>query len=337
MADVLVYDGAGIGGAEYRSVSYNAGIFMTSTLIGYFIHYAAGDVYYTKTTDGGVTWSANIMIFDAILYASCWADWQTPGDSGTKIHIVAITHTGAGNDGSVQYRYLDTATDTLGDAVEIEACQGSGVIGIIIQPAWDYCAMTKARGGNLMASFRYVIDENDQYEGTYTSADGITWTSKTGLGEDADFGDNDYFFLFPGNESDSQDIWCIFYDNTADELSLKTFDNSANTWSEQSIATGLTWTVPPLAGDIMHSDRHLFLVYHHSTTIYLWDINGSGSITAKTSPISGSDVDNLAAVTIDQTTDAIYAVYCRGTPGTSELTYYKKSVDGGTTWGTETA
>ena len=95
--------------------------------------------------------------------------------------------------------------------------------------------------------------------------------------------------------------------------------------------------MPPLAGDIMHSDRHLFLVYHHSTTIYLWDINGSGSITAKTSPISGSDVDNLAAVTIDQTTDAIYAVYCRGTPGTSELTYYKKSVDGGTTWGTETA
>jgi len=331
-----------------RSLANRGGIFWTSSLVGYVIYVAGADpwhtIVYRKTTDGGGTWGSPVDISaeasDILLGYDCWADWQTPGDSGTKIHIVFLDN----DEATIWYRCLDTSTDTMADMVELIS-YGEGVFNSQISREHASCSITKSRGGKLAIAYRVTNSEEPeaQLEGFYVSSNGIDWASKTVPFEDAE----DYIQLYCGNEIDNDDLWAAFWDRSANEISLKTYDDSGNSWSEQSIASNMddSGTFLLMDGQVRLSDGHLIFAawtdYGFSGTqadLKVWDINGASSITAKTSVITNEAENFLVSIFINQINDDIYISYAQGTAILSQVAIsYKKSTDGGANWGSETA
>ncbi|GAI44710.1 unnamed protein product, partial [marine sediment metagenome] len=167
------------------------------------------------------------------------------------------------------------------------------------------------------------------------------WTSEESPWE----ADSHYILLFPGNEADNQDVWAIFWDASADEISLKTYDDSGNSWSEQLISASMTESSAHLQmdGAVRLSDGHLIFAawsqYDNAAAdLMVWDINGAGSITAKTNVITDTAEYFAVSVFINQVNDDIYVAYVGGTTaGSLVAAFYQKSVDGGASWGGQTA
>lgn len=291
------------------------------------------DFKYYKTTDGGQTWSGPTTILTAtsVPAFSIWFEKWTPGDSGTNILLWYIDTLGD----DILFNALDTADDTLSGEVTV----------VNLASATSNCVMSgsKSRGGNLLVTFD--IDGGTEH-GCYRSTDGgVNWTSRA----DPNEGTKDWFKLFPGNESDTQDMWLIFADVSALEVSLKTYDDSADSWAETSIVGSVQLSdnaQPQFSGVIRHSDNHLILTVWNDRDIntadlLCWDINGSGSITAKTNVNTNTDDCQTCALFIDQNNTDLYCAYLgksdgSETIGTSVGVYYKKSTDDATTWGAET-
>jgi len=249
MADVVIEAGAYT--TLYGSAN-RGGPFWTSPTVGYIIYVdSATDLVYRKTSDGGATWAAaNVLVTGAVLAYDCWADWQTPGDAGTKIHTACIDLTT--ND--VLYVSLDTSNGA--EVIDkIEDCRGTGTFHGTISRTYHEISITKSRGGNLAVGFQYTDSGYTPFYGFYISPDGDTWTSRAALWEDY----YDHCRLFPGNEADNQDVWAAYWDASANEISLKTFDNSGNSWSEQSISGSMAEAADYLQMDgvIRFSDGHL--------------------------------------------------------------------------------
>ena len=319
-------------------------VFWTTSLIGYVIYVDANnDLVYRKTTDGGVNWSAaNALVTGTVFAYDCWADWQTKDDAGTKIHFACVDD----SSDDILYGYLDTSDDSEYTG-KIEDCQGTGAIYVGIERIIHYISIAKTRGGNLAVACRYR-DANataTYFYIFYTSPDGATWTSKTSPWEAANA---DYILLFPANLVDNQDLWGVFWDASANEISLKTYDNSNNDWTtiaEASIATSMAEAVYYLQMDgvIRLSDGHLLLaawnLYDNVTSdLMTWDITDAGTITGKGGILTDSAESFLVSLFINQNTNDVYAAYAKGTAVLDLVAiFYKKSTDGMATWGGETA
>jgi len=335
MADVLVEFS---GFNRFYDVALRGGVYWTSSTVGYAIYINAyQDLKYNKTADGGATWGGAVNIKTGTIQSyDSWADWQTAGDAGTKIHI-AYVDSGSGD---VRYIYLDTSDDSAGGDDQIEACQGSGTMYASPLRLYTYVSITKARGGNLAVAFRYRDSLGAYFYEFYTSPDATTWTSKTSPWEAS----LDYILLFPGNEIDNQDIWATFWDMNTDEISLKTYDDSGNSWSEQSISLNMYEDIYiQMDGQVRMSDGHLIFAAwsrfdNAASDLMVWDINGAGSITAKTNVITDTAEYFLVSVFVNQVNDDIYITYVGGTAAESQVaTFYQKSTNGGANWDGQTA
>ena len=296
----------------------------------------SSQLLWSKSSDNGMTWSVPGAALASVTVnaMSVWYDRWTQGDSGTRIHIAALD---VGGD-DVRYAYLDTANDTIGGAVVVFA--GASFTTAV-------CSMTKARGGYLYIGFD---GDTGTEKGFYRSVDaGANWTSRTdSLNEATPTGD--VYQLMPGNYADNQDIDAVFWDASATEISLKVYDDSANSWAESSISGSMTGVSkatagPQLSASIRHSDGHLILVAWNSRDVgtadlKCWDINGSGSIVAKTDVVTNADDCQAALLSIDQSTDHLYVFYLGKSDGSEVVgtavgAYFKVSTDGATTWGAE--
>ena len=333
MADVTIE--AASGAPHGRAL--RGGVFWTSPTVGYVIYLTPGDdLVYRKTADGGANWAAAQVVAAAAacqaLSYDCWADWQTPGDAGTKIHIAYISE----DLDQIRYVYLDTSDDSVGGDDLIEACQGTGAFVATTGYGVTMVSISKTRGGNLVVAFEYRDSGSTFFSSFYTSPDADTWTSKASPYEVL----TDCCLLFPGNEADNQDVWGIYRDNSTNEISLKTFDDSGNSWSEQAISGGMirSSTSMQMDGAIRLSDGHLILAawsgYNVATAdLMTWDINGAGSITAKTNIITDTAEYALVSVFINQVNDDIYVAYAGGTDFTTLVkVFYQLSQDGGANW-----
>lgn len=286
------------------------------------------DLVYQKTGDGGATWDAPVVIRTGTVFKySIWFDKWTPGDSGTKIHIAYMDS--AVDD--VFYRFLDTSGDSLGTERTVFA--GASFLNV----AWNgsIIDITKARSGYLYIAF--WADTSGEL-GFFRSTDGgPTWGSRA---QHADGNAVDLILLFPGNEADTNDIWCIYYDVSASEISLKIYDNSGDSWSETAIYNPVTFNSSafPMAGSVRHSDNHVILaVWNLYATaladLMVWDIGGSGSIVAKTDVNTNLDDAAWVTVLINQQNDDIYVAYLVGAAiGSAVDAKFKKSADGAGSW-----
>ena len=304
----------------------------TSTLVGYMFYGTAivgnswDKVVYRKTTDSGQTWGAAVTIFDGtsgggpgVGYClSVWYDRWTPGDSGNLVYIIAGTDTGA-SDGHILFRTLDLSNDTLSVVViaaspgEPLAFSGSSVI-------------VKARNGNL-----YLGGTNGQSViGFYRSVDGgATWTARS-AGPFTFVGDFvEAVNLYPGLETDTADVWLTYFVRASKVYRLYVYDNSADSWSSVDIRTTPSFTAATAACTRLSDGHALLMTYDSPGDPRFFDIASSASITEKTSPMTGSS-ESAFSLMVSELDSAIWFAYVR-----SNVVYYRKSTDGGTTWGAE--
>lgn len=325
-------------GASSLQARCGRSLVFTDASTGYFFFIDAdGDYKYSKTTDGGQTWNSPVTIFTGfVLAADVWFDKWTSGDSGTLIHTWYV-NSGA-ND--VLYRPLDTATDTLGTQTTVSSTGTPG------DSFGTWISGAKMRGGNLLVVF-WTDPQDAGIAGTRRSTDsGASWGTRTSLAENDG---NDKALMFPGNEADNQDGWCLYLDSSANAITLKVHDDSADTNAESSTIVSITDSTTdgtaqsPFGGAVRHSDGHLiFAVWTEldSATgdFRVFDVNGTGSISELTAIATNQDDCYYPAVTIDQNNQDIYVAYIGKTDGsetlgTSASVYYRKSINNGTSWG----
>lgn len=307
-----------------------------------YVDSGTADVFWVKTTNYGLTWSVPVnVVASTIVQLAVWFDKWTPGDAGTVIHIAYIEGAG-GHD--VLYRALDTNGDGLG--TQRTVFNGASGVG----GANSCLSITKSKAGRILVGF----DMDGGTEIGTAKSDDFPVTAFSAIADVNDGGGaTDYYLLLPGNESDTADIWAVYWDRSADELTLKTYDDSGNTWSESSafgtsmVDVAATTVAPQFSATIRTSDGHAILsAWTNSDTLNAdlkaWDINGAASITALTDVVLNSvDDQGACAMSIDSTNNNLYAFYLGKSDGTETAytsinVYYKTSADGGTTWGSET-
>ena len=319
---------------------HDGGIYWTSNETGYAIYLDNDGAYdvpsYRKTTNGGVTWSSTTHIFGLIgsgtrLCLASWSDWQTPNDLGTLIYIVTHSYSGSL---PLEFGYLDTYDDTTEDGITIETLAGT----TNTIPDWrtSDVSIAKTVGGKLAVAYRAYLNNY----GFETSIDGgNTWITKLSPWEAA----YDLIKLYPANLSDQNDLWAVFWDTSENELSLKTYDDSTNSWDEDLISENMTEHAGNLYqqwdGDIRDTDGHLIFAawdeYNTvNSTLKVWDIANGDNITSLTDIVEGSGMFQTD-VFIDDTSNRIYISYFKGTPESSVAAYYQYSDDWGISWSGE--
>ena len=292
------------------------------------------DLYYRKSLDRGKTWAAPVLIrTGSVSQISVWYDrW-----SSIAADIIHMAY----EDDSVHdvfYRNLNTASDTLSTQYTIYA--GASQVSY-----YGTLSITRARGGNLGCI--YSIDAAAEYGFKISTDVGVNWTAKTDTYEAT----TDMCILLPGWAADNQDLMMFYWDASADEISRKLFDNSANSWAESSIAgtmadTGSASSYPHFAAavDITNS-RNLLVAWSAvdsaNADLRCWYIT-EGAITEVTNVVLNStDDQGLCAIGIDTVTNYWYVFYGGKSDGSETWNsavniYYKVSQDAGTTWGAET-
>lgn len=317
-----------------RSSGFQNAIYWTSPTVGYAFGIDSGlDFVYWKTSDGGATWGSAVDIKAATcVQFGIWAKEWTTGD---KTDVVVHTWYMDQASGTIFYRALDTSDDSLGTERTVVASLTISTNGA---PNERNLQGIETRGGNLLLAWRETHDAGSS--GFSRSVDaGVNWTARTDVFEDM----ADVCFITPGDETDTDDAWCFYLDASAGEISLKIYDDSGNSFGETVIVS----VDDTLSGAVnmgtahRQSDRHTILAAWNDfdnagADLLVFDIGGSGSITAKTNIITNQAEAIECPVFINQQNDDIYVAYISGgTWGSLEDTHYQKSTDGGTTWGGE--
>jgi hypothetical protein len=307
----------------------------------YLVYIDSGsDVAFKKSTDNGLTWSNSTIVFAGTAVAlSVWFDrW-----SNIAAGLIHCVYTESATDDTL-YRTINTeSSDALSTQTVIFAGASTATTGFL--------SVTRAVGGNVYC--RTCIDagtEGGFYRLPNANVPNGAWDAARTINEAN--AANDAIILLPDYDAaDTQDIMAVFWDTSASEISRLLHDDSANSWSETSIATSMTkvssatsFRAFDVAYDIANTCHYLAAWSARDTAnadLRFWTID-SGSITEGTNVVLNStDDQDLAAISYDAAT-GIITVFYAGASGGSETVqtalsvYCKQSTDGGTTWGPET-
>lgn len=288
---------------------------------------------YVQSTDGGQSWGSPTSFTPGEFGGSHrlqahWCDLETPGYTSQKrIHVL---HMGETTD-DVRYVYYDITGAAWGGEVEIATgASASNATGS------QAVAITRAKNGNLYAMID--IDGGTETYFRRSTDNGATWSSALA---NLTLGAGDAVKLFPATGTgDDADIWAVLWDESAGQLVLGRWDNSAGTWGTSNIAavTALAGTNadPYFSGQIRPSDGALLVACCNrrlnAATDIVTAVITSGSITAATNVLTNTSA-NYAALIIDPTNEDVYVGY---QIGTTTPIKYKKSTDDMSTWGSET-
>ena len=288
---------------------------------------SAIDFHYRKTTDSGASWGTEVTIrTGTVLGFSIWYDRWTKGDSGDIIHMAFVDT----NDDNITYNSFDTNDDTLdGEVTVLNGSTADGGASFVFR----CISIVKAKGGNVYVGGWIDNDgENGFFRATQSPA--TSFTSRTTM---ADGNVVDRIQFLTGSETDTNDIWSIYQDASANQITLKVYDDTGNSWSESSSIDSIAEATVFFGYDAMdrHSDGHAILVMwnaNQSTTadLAVWDITDISTQTAKTDVIVDDSVHGICGLVINQQNDNLYAIYSDG--ATIGQIFYQISTDGGGTW-----
>jgi len=275
------------------------------------------EIYYKKSTNGGASWSVNQRLTWNSGYSS---DPSIALDSGDSIHVVWYDDT-PGND-EIYYKKSTTGGTSWSPAQRITWTSGSSTAPAI---AIDSAGALHIVWQENMAGNDEIYAKNSSDGGTtWTAAKRLTWTSTDSRS--------------PALAIDSSDIIYAVWDDPLPgngEIYGKRSTDGGETWSSQK---RLTWT----SGWSSYPD----IAIAPPNTIHLaWsaEIPGDTELFYRRSPDGGETWDETTQLTWNSgssgspsvatdSADAVHIVWMDSTPGDPEI-YYRKSADGGTTWG----
>lgn len=302
---------------------------------------ALSDVSYRKSVDNGLTWGPAVLAATAgtTCRLAVWYDrW-----SGLSTDFICFAFDDSGND-DIFFRTIDTASsDALSTQVGIITTLTSIITG------GGHISICRSVSGNVYVED--VVDagaEGDFFRLTNANFPNGAWDNRV-LGEIATL---DQIRLVPDfDAADPDDIMAIFQDASVTEISRKLYDNSADSWAETSINSGITELSTATA--FANFDIAIDLT-NTRTVLVVWNATDAanqdllcytveaGAITAKTDVVTNATDDcGLCAITIDGQTGYWHVFYGgpstgTGTWNTAMHIYTKVSRDAGTTWGPET-
>lgn len=198
----------------------------TSATTGYIFALAANEnPFYRKTTDGGQTWGARVLLntvtdCDGLIV---WYDKWTPGDTGTKIHIIY------NSDGQnrLYYMSLDTASS---DAVTPEVAITSNT-SVDVHYLSGY-SITKSNTGVLYAALANYYNGNFPAMAKCSSNCHVAanWSSASnypsGLVSTGAY--NSDFKLAPLS---SGKVLALYHDDAANKITYAVYTPGSNTWN----------------------------------------------------------------------------------------------------------
>lgn len=296
-------------------------------------HNSADDVAYARTTNGGASWSTGD--FGAYNIEQCCAfyDGEVPGDSGTLVHVVFANSVGGD---AAYYANINVSTGSASTPVSIYSVSYSG------SSIDNRIAIGKTVSGNLIAAF-VTGSENEAWKSTNG---GSTWSSIASPFDDSTSAD--FILLYPASTADDNDIAAIYHDVSGNQLFCRMYDDSGNSWSSTSIATGISGDAQYRHWDasVRHSDGAILVAAHNSADTATDDINtwevlpnsiASPAVTAKTDVVSNVSEAGFAGLFINQQNDDVYFVLTKGSSfrASTGIYYYKSSDDMGS-WSSET-
>jgi len=300
----------------------------------------ASDVVFRKSTNGGLTWGSPTVVHAGTTTAlAVWYDrWS--GIAAGLIHC-AMTDSA---DGDASYRTINTeSSDALSTETNIFLGGTTAAGGAL--------SICRTRGGNVLCATMidagteggfFRLPNANVPNGAWDAARATVWEAAT----------QDQVIVLPGFAADNQDAIAIFWDASADEISRKVHDDSANSWAETSIATGMVDQAAATAFrhfdavvDLANS-RIVLIAWNGvdtaSADLLGWTVTES-AITAFTTPVVSNGTDDQGLCALALNTDngdwiAFYGGKSDGseTYGTNINVYYKVSSDDGSTWGAET-
>lgn len=299
------------------------------------------DVAFSKSTDGGLTWTDGTIVFTgSVVYISVWYDrW-----SGIAADLIHIAYTESGG-GDTLYRTIDTASS---DALSTQTTIFAGTS----TAAGGHLSITRARGGNVYC--KTVIDagaEGGFFRLPNANVPNGAWDAARTV--DEAIATQDQMILVPGFAADNQDIMAIFWDASADEISRKIYDDSANSWAETSIAASMVdrvattcWPNFDAAVDLTNS-RIIMVAWSNTDVanadLRCWTVTESAITETSTNVVLNSTDDQaMCGITLDTRDTAHWMVVYAGKSDGSETfatalnLYYKETKDSGATWGPET-
>lgn len=294
------------------------------------------DLAVSRTDDGGATWTVTVLVADTVRpLAFSWAG-DRPGDVGSELWLAY--YVSSGND--IRFAIYDVNADTFGSAVDISA--GPGIGGSL-----DTIFMTVAQNGDIgvgWVSSTFTISEF-----WVSTNGGVSW-SDTGITPWESHAGDIAWGVWPQTPT-SSDHSILFYDLSAGELTIKTYNSGA--WTESSaIVTGMATSVSgshqaiPFDAATRRSDGKTLLAVHSTeqdaatddllTFELTIDSVAAPTATAKTNVYTNT-ANGGVTIEIDHATDDVYVAYVTGYNSVSSAVVYKKSDDGMATWGAETA
>lgn len=290
------------------------------------------DPCFKKSTDYGKTWSAGTALKNTTAtQLVVWYDrW-----SGINADLIHCAYVESATD-DVFYRSVDAAnSDTLSTEVVIFAGDtATGGLNI---------GFTRTRGGNLLCCG--TIDNGTETFAKKSANVGATWSDISNPWEAA----SDQMIFMPGWATDNQDAMCFYWDSSADEVSVKFYDDSGNSWAETSLGTSMVentstnssgnWSA---AVDLTNSQNVLVAWSATDTAnadLRCWKVTEAAQTEVTNVVLNSTDDQILAALSI---LSSVWRCYYLGASDGSESVnywvklYYKESSDQGTTWGSET-
>lgn len=347
MADVTLDSSASTATNENRALW---GPYWTSPSVGYTVNQEGGftdDIEVRKTVDSGATFAvqdtANEPSSNTNASMACWFDQETPGNSGTLIHVAWLQIT----DNEVHYDEFDTADDAWNTDRTIDS------LTINIAGTSQDISVTVAKGGrtHVVARGDFAADTENTDHSHRSSSDGFATNNESEASPYSS--DEEQVLLFPGADADEDDICALVMDCVNLDFEFWKFDADANSWGVTSIDTSISVTATEMRlhhhvfnGAIQHSDEHIIAVYWNDLDQSTGDFRcvditqATPTITQRTDVHSNTDDSFLSTLLINQQNDDWYVAYVGSDDGSEAFgslvsCYFKKSTDGGSIWGTE--
>ncbi len=183
----------------------------------------SGKIAFSTSIDGGINWAAPTTINAGdSQQISVWYDrWS--GINGDLIHVAYTAYTAA----DTFYRNINTASS---DSLSIEKTIFTGAS----TATGGSLSISRMRGGNLVCVG--CIDAGTEVFSKKSTDVGDNW-SDISAGYEAS---KDLCIVMPGWDADTNDAMMFYYDRSATEISVKYYDDSANSWSETSLSTSIS-------------------------------------------------------------------------------------------------